>query len=66
MVFNPQAPGSAVLNALQASLSPERFATYLAAASGDRAEALRLYTWNTAWFRICSNQVTRARGNAGL
>lgn len=48
MTFNPQAPGSAVLDALQASLSPERFATYLAAASGDRAEALRLYTWNTA------------------
>lgn len=48
MTFNPQAPGSAVLDALQASISPERFATYLAAAGGDRAEALRLYTWNTA------------------
>lgn len=37
-----------VLDALQTSLSPERFGTYLAAASGDRAEAMRLYTWNTA------------------
>ncbi len=37
-----------VLDALQASLSPERFGTYLAAANGDRAEAMRLYTWNTA------------------
>ncbi len=37
-----------VLGALEASLSPERFGTYLAAASGDRAEAMRLYTWNTA------------------
>jgi hypothetical protein len=36
-----------VLAALQASLSPERFGTYLAAAAGDRVEAMRLYTWNT-------------------
>src|SRR4051812_36645942 len=48
MAFNPLAPGTPVLDALQASLSPERFATYLAAANGERAEALRLYTWNTA------------------
>ena len=48
MAFNPLAPGHLVLDALQASLSPERFATYLAATGGDRAEALRLYTWNTA------------------
>ena len=48
MAFNPLAPGDPVLDALQASLSPERFATYLAATQGDRAEALRLYTWNTA------------------
>ena len=37
-----------VLGALEASLSPERFGTYLGATSGDRAEAMRLYTWNTA------------------
>ncbi len=36
------------LGALEASLSPERFSTYLVAASGDRADAMRLYTWNTA------------------
>ncbi len=48
MTFNPLAPGDPVLDALQASLSPERFATYLAAAGGNRPEALRLYTWNTA------------------
>lgn len=36
-----------VLDALQASLSPERFGTYFTAAAGDRAEAMRLYTWNT-------------------
>ena len=48
MAFNPLAPGGPVLDALEASLSPERFATYLAATGGDRAEALRLYTWNTA------------------
>ena len=48
MAFNPLAPGNLVLDALQASLSPERFATYLAATNADRAEALRLYTWNTA------------------
>ena len=48
MAFNPLAPGNIVLDALQASLSPERFATYLVATNGDRAEALRLYTWNTA------------------
>ena len=48
MAFNPLTPDNLVLDALQASLSPERFATYLAATNGDRAEALRLYTWNTA------------------
>jgi len=48
ITFNPLAPGDPVLDALQASLSPERFATYLAAAGGNRPEALRLYTWNTA------------------
>ncbi len=37
-----------ILSALEASLSPERMATYIVAASGDREKALRLYTWNTA------------------
>jgi hypothetical protein len=37
-----------VLDALIASLSPERAATYVAAAGGDRGRAMRLYTWNTA------------------
>jgi hypothetical protein len=37
-----------ILDALVASLSPERIATYTAAANGDRAKAMRLYTWNTA------------------
>lgn len=47
MAFNPKDP-EAVIDAVAASLSPERFATYLTASGGDRAEALRLYTWNTA------------------
>jgi len=38
----------ALLDALVASLSPERLATYVAATGGDRARAMRLYTWNTA------------------
>jgi hypothetical protein len=37
-----------VLDALFAALSPERMATYILAAGGDREKALRLYTWNTA------------------
>lgn len=36
------------LTELEATLSSERFATYLGAAGGDREEAARLYTWNTA------------------
>lgn len=48
MVFNPHELSDAVLDALQASLSPERFATYLAATWNDRAKALQRYTWNTA------------------
>ena len=44
MAFYPLASDNLVLDALQASLSPDRFATYLAATRGDRAEALRLYT----------------------
>ena len=38
----------AMLDALEASLSPERLATYVLRASGDRTRAVRLYTWNTA------------------
>ncbi|MGB8843690.1 MAG: hypothetical protein WCC64_21775 [Aliidongia sp.] len=37
-----------VIAALETSLSPERMATYVTAAGGDRERALRLYTWNTA------------------
>jgi hypothetical protein len=37
-----------VLDALVASLSPERMATYVTATDGDRERAMRLYTWNTA------------------
>ena len=48
MAIKPFPLGEPVLAALQTSLSPERFGTYLAAAAGDRAEAMRLYTWNTA------------------
>lgn len=36
------------LNALEVSLSPERMATYIAVAGGDREKAMRLYAWNTA------------------
>jgi hypothetical protein len=39
---------AAILQALEHSLSPERMATYQAAARGDREQALLLYTWNTA------------------
>lgn len=37
-----------ILGELEASLSPERLGTYLATTKGDRAQAARLYTWNTA------------------
>jgi len=37
-----------VLDALETSLSPERMATYVGRAGGDREKAVRLYTWNTA------------------
>ena len=39
---------ASAIASLEASLSPERIATYVAAAGGDREKALRLYTWNTA------------------
>ena len=37
-----------LLDGLDAAFSPERMGTYLQAAQGDREQALRLYTWNTA------------------
>ena len=37
-----------VLDELQESLSEKRFETYLTASNGDRANAIRLYVWNTA------------------
>lgn len=36
------------LTEIEVSLSPDRFATYLAHTGGDREAAVRLYTWNTA------------------
>jgi hypothetical protein len=39
---------SDILDALETSLSPERMATYVQAAGGNREQALRLYTRNTA------------------
>jgi hypothetical protein len=38
----------ATVDALEASLSPERMATYVGRAGGDRERAVRLHTWNTA------------------
>lgn len=37
-----------ILEALESVLSPERLATYAQAVGGERALAIRLYTWNTA------------------
>lgn len=48
MGVNTFAVNNVLLDALEISLWPERMATYLAAVSGDREKALRLYTWNTA------------------
>ncbi len=39
---------AAIIGALETSLSPERMATYLAVTGGDKEQAVRLYTWNTA------------------
>ena len=36
------------LDKLENSLSVDRFRTYLTATDGDRVQAVRLYTWNTA------------------
>jgi hypothetical protein len=44
MSVNVFAFNSTILGALEASLSPERMATYIAAANGDREKAMRLYT----------------------
>lgn len=38
----------AIIDALETSLSPERMATYIGRAGGDREKAVRLYSWNTA------------------
>lgn len=48
MSVNAFALTSGILSALETSLSPERMATYIRAAAGDRKLAIRLYTWNTA------------------
>jgi hypothetical protein len=48
MSVNVFAFNSTILSALEASLSPERMATYIAAAKGDREKAMRLYAWNTS------------------
>lgn len=37
-----------MIDALESSLSPERMATYVTRAGGDRGKAVQLYTWNTA------------------
>jgi hypothetical protein len=46
-MVNPFAYSHSVINASERSLSSERLSTYLAAANGDHAAALRLYVWNT-------------------
>ena len=46
-MVNPFFYSPHVINALERALSPERLSTYLAAANGDHAAALRLYVWNT-------------------
>jgi hypothetical protein len=46
-MVNPFPYSQSTINALGRALSPERLSTYLAAANGDHAAALRLYVWNT-------------------
>jgi hypothetical protein len=46
-MVNPFSYSPHVISALERTLSPERLSTYLAAANGDHAAALRLYVWNT-------------------
>jgi hypothetical protein len=42
-MVNPFLYSYSIINALKRSLSTERLSTYLAAANGDHAAALRLY-----------------------
>jgi hypothetical protein len=46
-MVNPFPYSQSIINALEKALSAERLSTYLAAAGGDHAAALRLYVWNT-------------------
>ena len=46
-MVNPFSYSPNIINALERALSPERLSTYLVAANGDHAAALRLYVWNT-------------------
>ena len=46
--LSPYIYSADALDELEATLSPDRFATYLKAANGGRESAARLYTWNTA------------------
>jgi hypothetical protein len=48
MTVNSYAFSDAILDALFASLSPERMSSYTSVAGADREKAVRLYTWNTA------------------
>ena len=48
LVKNDFSYTDAIIDALETSLSPERLATYVAEAGGNREKAVRLYTWNTA------------------
>jgi hypothetical protein len=45
-LVNPFVYTPGIITALEASLSPERFTTYVQAAGGDKEQALRLYVWN--------------------
>jgi hypothetical protein len=46
-MVNPFTYSQSIISALERSLSSDRLSTYLAAANGDHAAALRLYVWNT-------------------
>ncbi len=48
MSVNSFALTPGIVTALETSWSPERMATYISAARGNREMAIRLYTWNTA------------------
>ena len=47
-LVNPFVYTPGIITALEASLSPERFTTYLQAAGGHKEQALHLYVWNAA------------------